>query len=298
MAFFGVTVEKIETVKNHPNAERLDICVLEGMSFQFITGRDQYFPGMDILYFPVDSILPFELMDAMGFTRPKKADGEIVMDEDGNPIMMGTLNGKQHNRVKTCRLRGELSQGIVGSIDLVGDLCVVAGFDRNPSIMSSDNITEYLGVTKYEPPPINCKNGNLCQLPVGLSVYDIEGADRYQRIVELLMDKKVLITEKLEGCLSGDSIIETLEFGEKTIKEIVEKELECHVKCLDIDSDTIIYEKVLNYSEKTDNGDWYEMETDEGKTIKLTGNHLVWLPDKKCWREVRNLQEEDLILID
>jgi len=35
MAFFGVTIETIEFVKAHPNADRLDICKLKGVDFQF-----------------------------------------------------------------------------------------------------------------------------------------------------------------------------------------------------------------------------------------------------------------------
>ncbi len=63
----------------------------------------------------------------------------------------------------------------------------------------SEEITTALGVTKYEPNPVFSKSADLYPLPCGLSKYDIEGAERNQQILELLMDVPVVITEKLEG---------------------------------------------------------------------------------------------------
>jgi len=191
MAFFGVTIETIDTVRNHPGADRLDICTLEGMNFQFVTGRDSYKVGDRCLYFPVDSLLPFPLMKKLGLTKEKKENGEIVLDENGAPVIEGTLRGKNHNRLRVVRLRGELSQGLVGPLDLIEDI--------DPGDHLTEVITEFLGVMKYDPPDIPCENGNLCPLPSELTVYDIEGADRYSEVAEQLMDTKVCIAEKIEG---------------------------------------------------------------------------------------------------
>jgi hypothetical protein len=60
-------------------------------------------------------------------------------------------------------------------------------------------ITEFLGVKKYEAPGIPCHAVKLIGLPVGLSAYDIEGADRYVEVAEELMPQRVEVTEKLEG---------------------------------------------------------------------------------------------------
>lgn len=191
MAFFGVTIEEIATVKNHPTADRLDIATLVGMNFQFITGRDSYKSGDQVLYFPLDSIFPFELMEKMDLTREKRADGEVVLDDDGNPVIEGALRGKKHDRLRSIRLRGQLSQGLVGSLDLIKDI--------DPGDHLPEIITEFLGIEKFDPPVVPCQNGNLHQLPAELSVYDIEGADRYSEVAEKLMDRNVWISEKMEG---------------------------------------------------------------------------------------------------
>jgi len=56
-----------------------------------------------------------------------------------------------------------------------------------------------LGVTKYEPEPIVCLEGKLVRLPEGVPAYDIEGADRFIEVANLLMEVPVWVSEKLEG---------------------------------------------------------------------------------------------------
>jgi len=178
MSYFGVTAEKIDTVRHHSNADRLDICTLKGMAFQFVTGRDQYKAGEVVLYFPVDSLLPVELQRKMG--------------------VEGMLSGKNKDRVKTVRLRGEISQGLVGPQSLAEGWAAVSPDVCNTKAGWGVEIAEWLGVTKYEPAPIDT-TGNLLPLPCGLSAYDIEGADRNIDAVNRLMFEEVVVTEKVEG---------------------------------------------------------------------------------------------------
>ena len=169
MAFFGVTREKIGEIKEHPNADRLQIAKLAGINFQFVIGKDSYKEGDEVLYFPIDSVIPLETVKALG--------------------LEGRLAGKNKDRVKTVRLRDQISQGIVGPLTLLSNL----------EETNTELITQELGVTKYEPPVVPCKAGNLIALPCGLSAYDIEGAERNMEIMERLMDIPVVVTEKLEG---------------------------------------------------------------------------------------------------
>lgn len=192
MAFFGVTRENIATVRNHPNADKLDICTLDGMSFQFVTGRGQYSVGDSVLYFPIDSSLPFELMEKLNLVREKKIDGRVIVDDNGKPVMQGCLSGWDKSRLKTIVIRGEISQGLVGPISLIDGMSY---HDQ----WNSEEITKFLGVTKYEPPEDMAKPEWLKPLPAELSVYDIENADRYTEHLCMLMSSFVCITEKVEG---------------------------------------------------------------------------------------------------
>lgn len=171
MSFFGVTIEEIETVSPHPNADRLELATMKGLGFYFVVGKGLYRPGTTVLYFPVDSLLPDPVAEKLG--------------------VKGKLAGSNKNRVKTIKLRGEISQGLTGPLDLLPPDMI----ERN----SSEEITSYLGVTKYEPPVVYTASGKLLPLPDGYPVYDIEGCDRNKDIVDLLMDVPVCVSEKLEG---------------------------------------------------------------------------------------------------
>lgn len=177
MAFFGVTKETIASTFPIENADAIEGATLEGSTFEFVIKKGQFKKGDTVLYFPIDSVIP-----------------EWVLEKFG---LVGKLSGKNKNRVKTVRLRGQISQGIVAELDLLEDMQMPEG-ERDKET-ESQLMTEFLGVEKYEPPAIPCTTANLVGLPIGLSVYDIEGADRYVEVADVLMPQPVEITEKLEG---------------------------------------------------------------------------------------------------
>lgn len=206
MAFFGVTKEVIERVWPHPNADRLEIAKLKGLSFQFVVGKGLWREGDECLYFPVDCLFPDDLLLAMGVGEIMTKRRESTCEATGlneEIWIEGKLSGPNKNRLKTVRLRGEISQGMIGPLSLIESSfgenggCARAGLA--PEDHTPEKITEYLGVQKYEPPVLFDANGDLISLPEELSVYDIEGADRFESVVEQLLDVPVAITEKVEG---------------------------------------------------------------------------------------------------
>ena len=168
MSAFAVTLERIAGTRPIPGADRIEVAMLAGMDFEFVVPRGRYGAGDHVLYLPVDSLLLAALIERLGLT--------------------GRLAGPERNRVKTIRLRGQISQGLVASPDLV------------PAGMTDpQQMTTQLGVTKYEPPEEICFDAILTRRPAGQGKYDIESADRHLAVAELLMDQPVCITEKIEG---------------------------------------------------------------------------------------------------
>jgi RNA ligase (TIGR02306 family) len=171
MSTFAVELKKIAKIYPHTNADKLELGQVEGMTYQFVTQKGLYQAGDEVVYFPVDSLLTQEFIQHQNISNH--------------------MAGKDKNRVKTCRLRNEISQGYVTAASSVKEFLKV---DTLP-----EDLTTALNVTKYEPPEIMTHSGNLIQLPEQVYYYDIEGCDRYPDMVEKLMDEKVVITEKVEG---------------------------------------------------------------------------------------------------
>src|SRR5260221_603855 len=95
MSIFSVSVERIASVWEHANADRLELARLASMSYQFVIAKGSYQVCDLVVYFPIDSLLPASIISALELT--------------------GKLAGSEKNRVKTIRLRGVISQGVVAS---------------------------------------------------------------------------------------------------------------------------------------------------------------------------------------
>lgn len=174
MSLFAVTIEQIGEIYPHANADRLDMARLQGKDYEFVVLRGQFHQGDKVVYFPVDSLLPHWITETLGLT--------------------GKLTGSEKNRVKTIRLRGNISQGVVVLPSALAQQC--------PEILNAEigaDITAMLGVEKYEPPAISSLYGNLLPLPAMVIKYDLESAQNFVPVVQSLMDEQVLISEKLEG---------------------------------------------------------------------------------------------------
>jgi len=120
MAELIVEVCKIEKVERHPNADRLDVATVKG--WNCIVGRHEFKEGDLCIYIPIDAVLP---------------------DELENVLFSGTQVKLKKHRVRTIKLRGVVSQGLVVKPSKIGyDHCIYPGLD----------VAEDLGITKYEPP--------------------------------------------------------------------------------------------------------------------------------------------------
>lgn len=122
--------------------------------------------------------------------------------------------------------------------------------------------------------------------------------DKYISSFESFRGKQIVVTEKMDGenCLDENTLI-TTNVGKLTIKEIVDKKLNIQVLTMNVFGD-LEYQDILNYFIFENNDDWYEIETESGIVIKITGEHPVYLPEYNCYRKVKYLTENDKILLE
>lgn len=174
------TIEQVLEVKNHPNADKLDI--IKVLGYDAIVGRDSYKVGDIVIFIQPDSILPHDQAWAQEFLRY-------------------TSRG----RLRAIRLRGEWSMGLVLSEKTFNSILdnVLEEGDFSDYIANAEaegfgnDVTDLLGVTKYEPAlPTNlqAKGG----LPFNIPRTDEE---RWQNIrdLESLFGTEVDITLKIDG---------------------------------------------------------------------------------------------------
>lgn len=119
------SIQKIKNIRPIKDADNIEVVTVNG--WDIVSKKGEFTVGDLCIYFEIDSFLP--IRNEYEFLR--KSSYKKMLDVEGF-------------RLKTMRLRGQLSQGLVMPLSILGDFGWTAyeGLD----------ITEKLGVLKYEPP--------------------------------------------------------------------------------------------------------------------------------------------------
>jgi len=179
MSELRVEIVTIKEVENHPNADRLDVCHVEGWTC--VTQKDAFKAGQVALYIPIDSVLPEKLE-------------EFIFPPDSKIKLSG-------HRVRTIKLRGAVSQGLLLHIQPLID----NGFITNKAfpLHVNKDYAKILGITKYEPPLKISPQSNLKQVkkrfkhPEFSEYTKIENFKWYPDLFTL--GDQVVVMEKIHG---------------------------------------------------------------------------------------------------
>lgn len=118
------SVVKLDDVVVHPNADKMELAIIGG--WQCCVQKDEFKKGDLAVYLEIDSMLPVE-----------HPDFAFLVARGG----LKEIDGKCYSRIRTIKLRKEISQGLIIPIPAT---------IKNPKL--GDDLTEKLGVLKYEKP--------------------------------------------------------------------------------------------------------------------------------------------------
>jgi RNA ligase (TIGR02306 family) len=182
MSEITVTVERIEAVEPHPNADKLEIAKVAGTQTLIVKG--QFKAGDLCVYFPPDILLPGDVSEALGVAKYLKT---ALWEGFRFPC-----------RVAACRLRGTPSYGFAQPLSALGT--------GKPPAVGAD-VTETFRAAKYEPPARVYRSygggtgevwGGLAREPDKFHRYtDIQHYRKYRNLLEPGLP--VRITEKIHG---------------------------------------------------------------------------------------------------
>lgn len=126
-----VTIRKISEIRPIPDADAIELAIVDG--WQCVVQKSMnYKVGDKVFYFEIDSFLPFS-KHQFEFLRPK--DGRITV-----------FNGVEGHRLRTIKLRKQLSQGLLVPVDY-DELLADPNF-----VDDLEDYSEYWGVQLYEKP--------------------------------------------------------------------------------------------------------------------------------------------------
>lgn len=171
------SIEVVEEVNSIEGADRLQHYRVKG--WWVVGQKDQYKVGDKVVFCEIDSFVPENIAPFLTKGKPK------------------TFNGVQGNVLKTIRLRGALSQGLLLPVSVTDDVVV-------SELMVGLDVSLPLGIVKYERPENEGgRNGNIEQAgewPHFIPKTDQERIqNHYKKLKKGGFWKVWEITEKLEG---------------------------------------------------------------------------------------------------
>jgi RNA ligase (TIGR02306 family) len=187
-------IAMIDNVETHPNADALDICTVGG--WKVVSQKGIYRKGDLAVYASIDSWIPTEV-------APFLTKGDQEPRE---------YNGVKGERLKTVRLRGQISQGLLLPLSEIPETWDDGVLLSNEDLYNEgDDVTEILGIQKYEPPIPACLSGEVKGLfPSWGRKTDQERCQNLVNEIQEAYDNNVKfeVTIKLDGssCTVGTSV--------------------------------------------------------------------------------------------
>lgn len=181
MSSFAVPITKIREILPHDNATSLEIAKV--FDWNVVVQKGRYKPGDQVVYVPVDSILPWDL------------ENKIFPPESKIKL--------KKSRIRSIKIRGQISQGLIIDMEDIQEL--VFPFQKTWAYPEDMDVASELGITKYEPPvselpglmkvgaPGKPKPTN----PHFKKYTDIENFKYYDRMFQ--DGEEVYVSEKLHG---------------------------------------------------------------------------------------------------
>lgn len=168
-----VTREKIVETRPIPDADAIEVARVRG--WDVVVKKGEVTAGDEVLYFEIDSALPLD-DERFAFLEPR-----------GSKIL---TDGRKVHVLKTARLRGQYSQGLVLPID------------QFPELSAESDPALELGIVKYEPPiPANLAGQMVGVFPTELvQKTDSERVQNLANVYDLLRHEgEWFATEKIDG---------------------------------------------------------------------------------------------------
>jgi RNA ligase (TIGR02306 family) len=169
------SIQKIVNIEAIPNADAIEVATVLG--WKVVVKKGEFSIGEYCVYCEIDSVFPER--DIFDFLKSK------------------------HYRIKTIRLRGQISQGICFPMSILPEGDYIEGED----------VTEILNITKYDPPvPAQLRGVVKGNFPSFIPKTDEMRIQSYPHILDRHKGKRCYVGEKLNGT-SMTVYLKDLEFG-------------------------------------------------------------------------------------
>ena len=168
-----VTVQKVKGISAIPDSDFLELAHI--MGWQCVVKKGEFEAGDAGVYYEVDSFLPLD--ERYEFLR--------------NSSYRDNADNGQGFRIRTMKMRGQLSQGL---------LLPLAKFPELEGCAEGDDVTEKLNVKKWYIPETSAAGGTIIgERPNGIPASDEIRIQSALELLDQLKGKPYYITTKMDG---------------------------------------------------------------------------------------------------
>lgn len=176
------TIRKIDELNPIEGADAIECAVVGG--WKVVAQKGLYNVGDLAVYFEIDSWIPTEL-------APFLSKGKEPRE----------FEGVKGERLKTIKLRGQLSQGLLMPLKEIGEVLGLQVYgELYQEIEDGYDMTEILGIKKWEK-PVNAQLAGVCKgnFPTLIPKTDQERVQNLKKEITNSQGATFEVTEKLEG---------------------------------------------------------------------------------------------------
>jgi hypothetical protein len=263
-----VSIQVIDSVHPHPNADRLEIIRVLGT--QSIVPKNEYKAGDTIVFFPPDTLIPPDKAEVLGVKKYlKEAD---------------YAGQKCQCRIAATRLRGIPSYGFVAPSPF--------------TLPVGSDVSKFYHAVKYQPPEPVC----LEAAPPHLAFHEYIDIQHYWRYPDRLMPgEPVVLSEKIHGCVRSDTRITMANGTKKRIHNIKVGDYVSGMK-----DGQIVPSEVLETFDNGTTDKWLAVTIERRKAgrggnnfgrLRCTPNHQFWMPESNNYLAADKLRVGDPVCI-
>lgn len=145
-----VTLKTIDKITPIDGADRIETAHIGG--WMVVVGKGEFYEGQQVFYFEPDSLLPVE----RSYFENLKPRGTKI------------INGVEYHRLRTVKLRGQISQGLALPFSVINE--IESDPDTQLDILNKieedgGNYSKLFGVIKYEDPILAKLGGKMTAFP-------------------------------------------------------------------------------------------------------------------------------------
>jgi RNA ligase (TIGR02306 family) len=216
------TIKKIAEIHPIEGADAIEVALVD--SWKVVVRKEEVKVGSLVVYFEIDSWIPSYLAPFLSKGKPPKVYNEI-----------------EGEKLRTIKLRGQISQGLIINIDDI--IKLVPDFETKvPDIKEDMDVTDILGITKWELPSSMSSHETKGSFPSFIPKTDQERIQNLTKKFDKIKNCTWEVTEKYDGS-SMTVYVNTVNKGkdnQETLEGVCSRNLDLKMEVVDEHGNTTV----------------------------------------------------------